>query len=296
MGLSTPTVREETMGKLIYAIAAFGALAWSDPAWAVLQETTITLTDHGKPLPEATVTLNRLTDSQPPPQPKTEKTDDSGKVVLVHDKEDKKSDSTIELIVKTSEGETLTRRVVLRELLRSESIDVAVPSEPQEGSEAVAECQDLTHLDDPQLQEILTSLDDEQLQIIVDNPELRTRIMKLINESKQTEELQEKNTEERHKKHEENVLERHESQVHHKTVTKERHEKHKEKAVERHESQAHHESRTVAEHERHGRHYQESEARVPAHHAVITGLGIAGFGLGRLGGHHAIGGHHGGEE
>ena len=93
------------MGKLIYALAAFGALAWSDPAWAVLQETTITLTDHGKPLPEATITLNRLTDSQPPPQPKTEKTDDSGKVVLVHDKEDKKSDSTIELIVTTSEGE-----------------------------------------------------------------------------------------------------------------------------------------------------------------------------------------------
>jgi hypothetical protein len=187
------------MRKLIYTIVAFGALAWSGAAWAVLQETTVTLTDHGKPLPEATVTLNRLTDSQPPPQPKTEKTDDSGKVVIVHDKEDQKSDSTVELIVTTSEGKTLTRRAVLRELLKSESIDVAVPSEAQEGSEAIAECPDLTHLDDPHLREILTSLDDEQLQRIVDNPELRSRITKLIEETKQTEEtrqIEETKTEE----------------------------------------------------------------------------------------------------
>ena len=66
------------MRKLIYAIAAAGALTWSSAAWAVLKETTVTLTDHGEPLRGATITLNRLTDSQPPPELKTEKTDESG--------------------------------------------------------------------------------------------------------------------------------------------------------------------------------------------------------------------------
>lgn len=173
------------MRKLIYAIAAVGALAWPGAAWAVLQETTVTLTDNGKPLPEATITLNRLTDSQPPPETKTEKTDDTGKVVIVYDDEDKKSDSTVEIIIKTSEGKTLTRRFILREFLTSETIDVAVPSETQrvsEPSQVTEECADLTNLDD------------QQLDIIVNNPELRERIVKLIEETEETEEA--KQTEE----------------------------------------------------------------------------------------------------
>src|ERR1700730_4999951 len=174
------------MRKLIYTIAAVGALAWSSAAWAVLQETTITLTDNGKPLPEATITLNRLSDSEPPPEPKTEKTDESGKIVIVHDEEDNTSDSTVELIVHTSEGKTLTRRVVLKEFLISESVDVAAPSETQQASESQnqvpKECLDLTNLDD------------RQLEILINDPALRARIVKLIEETEQTDET--KQTEE----------------------------------------------------------------------------------------------------
>ena len=156
------------MRKFIYTIAAVGALIWSGAAWAVLQETTVTLTDHGEPLPEATITLNLITDSQPPPETKTEKTDESGKIVLVHEEEDKKSDKSVDVIVTTSEGKTFIRRIILHELLTSESIEVAAPP--------VNECIDLTNLDD------------EQLQIIINDPNLRTRISRLIEETEQTEE------------------------------------------------------------------------------------------------------------
>ena len=96
------------MHKIIYTTVALAVLGWSGSAWAVLQETTLTLTDNGKPLPEAKITLNRITDSEPAPEPKTEKTDDSGKIVIVHDDKDKTSNSTIDIIVQTSEGKTLT--------------------------------------------------------------------------------------------------------------------------------------------------------------------------------------------
>jgi len=178
------------MRKLIYAIAALGALAWSGAAWAVVQETTVTLTDHGEPLRSATISLNRLTDSQPPPELKTEKTDESGKIVLKHEDEDETSDATVEVIVTTTEGKTFTRRLVLKELLTSEAIEVVVPSETHQAAEssqdqATKECADLT------------KLDDQQLEILVNNPELRARIVKLIEETErteqteQTEELQE---------------------------------------------------------------------------------------------------------
>ena len=165
------------MRRLIYAIAAVGALAWSSAAWAVLRETTVTLTDHGEPLPNATITLNRLTDSEPPPEPKTEETDESGKIVLVHEEDDKQSDVPVDLIITTHDGKTLTRRIVLRELLTSETIDVAALSE----THVVAvekECEDVT------------TLDDEQLRILLGNPELRERIVKLIEETEETEQTE----------------------------------------------------------------------------------------------------------
>ena len=148
---------------------------------AVLQETTVTITDHGEPLPNATITLNRLTDSEPPPETKTEKTDDSGKIVLEHQDEDKTSDSTVEVIVTTKEGKTFTRRLVLKELLTHETVEVVVPTETQEVAqpsqqEATNECPDLT------------KLDDQQLHTMINTPELRERIVKLIEETEQTEE------------------------------------------------------------------------------------------------------------
>lgn len=175
------------MRKLIYALAALGALAWPGAALAVLQETTVTITDHGEPLPNATITLNRLTDSEPPPETKTEKTDDSGKIVLEHRDEDKASDSTVEVIVTTREGKTFTHRLVLKELLTHETVEVVVPTETQmveqsSHHETANQCTDLT------------KLDDQQLHTIISTPELRERIVRLIEETKQSEET--KQTEE----------------------------------------------------------------------------------------------------
>ena len=100
-------------------------------ALAVVQETTVVITDHGEPLPNATITLNRLTDNEPPPATKTEKTDDSGKIVLEHQDKDKTSDRPIEVVVTTKEGKTFTRRIVVKELLTHETVEVVVPAETQ---------------------------------------------------------------------------------------------------------------------------------------------------------------------
>jgi hypothetical protein len=169
------------MHKLRYLLAGLAALVWSSAAWAVLQETTVTLTDSGEPLPEATITLNRITDSEPPPETKTEKTDESGKIVIIHEEEDNASDSTIEIIVRKSDGKTLTRRVVLKEFLVSETIDVAAPSDVEHAStqsQRGNECPDLTNLDDP------------QLEIIIKDPAVRQRIVKLIEETERAEETE----------------------------------------------------------------------------------------------------------
>ena len=168
------------MRKLICALAVFGALAFPGTALAVVQETTVTITDHGEPLPNATITINRLSEKEPPPATKTEKTDDSGKIVLEHQDKDKTSDRPIEVTVTTKEGKTFTRRVVLKELLTRETVEVVVPAETQAvelpSQRAVTdECSDLT------------KLDDRQLYTLVKTPELRERIVKLIEETKQTE-------------------------------------------------------------------------------------------------------------
>jgi outer membrane biosynthesis protein TonB len=108
--------------------------------------------------------------------------------VIVHEEEDKNSDSTVEITVKTIEGKTLTRRLVLREFLTNEKIEVAVPSETErvaEPSQVVEQCPNLT------------TLDDQQLKIMLDDPEVRERIVKLIEESEQTEETEEETKKEK---------------------------------------------------------------------------------------------------
>src|SRR5262245_59368635 len=126
------------MRKLIYALAAFGAFALPDVALAVVQETTVIITDHGQPLPNATITLNRPGENEPLPETKTEKTDDSGKIVLEHQDKDKTSDRPVEVTVTTKEGKTFTRRLVLRELLTHETVEVVVPAETQAVEQHVA--------------------------------------------------------------------------------------------------------------------------------------------------------------
>jgi hypothetical protein len=172
------------MRKTLYTAVALAALMWPATAFAVLQETTVTLTDNGEPLPEATITLNRITDSETPPEPKTETTDDSGKIVIVHDDKDKDSDSTVEIIAKTKEGKTIIRRIILREFLTRETVDVSAPFEPEAEPAKVTDiCPNLT------------DLDDDHLKTMLGNPELRERIVKLIEETKETEETQPTETE-----------------------------------------------------------------------------------------------------
>ena len=77
------------------------------------------------------------------------------------------------MVVTTKEGKTFTRRIVVKELLTHETVEVVVPAETH--AESARECPDLT------------TLDDQQLSTIVKTPELRERIVKLIEETKQTE-------------------------------------------------------------------------------------------------------------
>jgi hypothetical protein len=53
------------MQKARAAIAALVVLAWSGIAWAVV-DTSVTITNEGKPVPEATVSLS--TSEGPPPR------------------------------------------------------------------------------------------------------------------------------------------------------------------------------------------------------------------------------------
>src|SRR5262249_9509879 len=73
------------MRKVIVALAIAIAVAWSGPAHAVLTETTVTVTDRGHPIPNATIKLTR-SDRRPPPRPKTAKTSRTGTVVVRTDK------------------------------------------------------------------------------------------------------------------------------------------------------------------------------------------------------------------
>src|ERR1039458_164150 len=115
------------MHKISYALAILGVLAWSGAARAVFQETTLTITDNGTPIPSATVTLKSAnpTEKHEAPRPKTAKTDEHGKIVLEHDEEDKKSNSLVEVTVTTDSGKTITRRSTLTDLLADTPFDVS---------------------------------------------------------------------------------------------------------------------------------------------------------------------------
>ena len=152
------------MRKISCAVVVLGMLAWSGTARAVLQETTVTITDNGKPIPSATVTLKSVTptDKQEAPRPKTAKTDENGKIILEHNEEDKKSSALIDVTIATDDGKTITRRSTLTDLLSDNPFDVNA-----------SDCTDPRKLTDAQLRTML------------DNPVLRTRITTLIDERNQ---------------------------------------------------------------------------------------------------------------
>jgi hypothetical protein len=147
------------MRKLSLAVAVFGLLYGSGSAWAVLQETTIAITDNGRPIPSATVTLTPV-EMPDPPRPKTAKTDDHGKIVLQHEEDAKNSKAPVDITIVTDSGKSITRRMNLIDLLRDTPIDVSV-----------GECVYLNRLTDMQLKSLL------------DNRETRARIVKLIDKT-----------------------------------------------------------------------------------------------------------------
>jgi hypothetical protein len=172
------------MRKISCVVAVLGTIIWSGAALAVFQETSVTITDNGKPIPNATVTLTSVTPTdsadkkQEKPHPKTVKTDENGTIVFVHDEEDKKSSDIVEVTIKADDGKTLTRRATTADLLANIPFDVSKN-----------ECAD------PRL------FTDTQLRTLLDNPEMRTRITTLIDESEKAERKKRANEQSHKKKH-----------------------------------------------------------------------------------------------
>jgi hypothetical protein len=147
------------MRKTLLALAVLGTACGSSPVWAILQETTVTIVENGKPIPSATVTLTPV-EKPDPPRLKTAKTDDKGKIILEHEDDAKKSRGPVEISIATDDGKSFTRRINLIDLLNDAPIDVSIG--------------DCTYLD---------KLTDAQLKTLLHNPETRSRVAKLMEET-----------------------------------------------------------------------------------------------------------------
>jgi endosialidase-like protein len=124
------------MRKVMFAVAALGALVWSSAVWAVV-DTTVTITNkQGEPLRNATISAQRL-DKKKAPELKTQTTDTSGKrtaqtndkgeVILTHEEKDKDDDAPFIITARTKEGTTLRTRTTLREALTSGKVALTEP-------------------------------------------------------------------------------------------------------------------------------------------------------------------------
>lgn len=151
---------------LIVTFAAGGMFAWSDAAWAIAQETTVTITESGKPLPGAMVSLTvksseprsvpqraqartapSRVQSRPQParaEPRTAprivqrsriRTDERSRVTFRYDDATVPPDALVDITVSTPDGRSRTRRdVPLALLVAGGEIDInddgATPETP----------------------------------------------------------------------------------------------------------------------------------------------------------------------
>jgi hypothetical protein len=103
------------------SIAATIALLWSGAALAIYQETTVTVTDQGKPVPGQTVTLTETEKppqrdpQQPKPKPHIKrvvklKTNQDGKIVVPVDLDDNRPGIYYDVTLHTSDGRSRTMR------------------------------------------------------------------------------------------------------------------------------------------------------------------------------------------
>ena len=122
------------MRRLSVIAAALGMLLLSTTAQAVVRESEVTITQDGKPVAGATITLQAepakpQTAGTParaatPPKPKTN-TNNEGKVVVVYDDEKTRDDDSFTLILRTRDGRTIGRLPgVTLAMLRSGKVDV----------------------------------------------------------------------------------------------------------------------------------------------------------------------------
>jgi len=104
------------MRKLLVIMATFGAIAWSGAALAVVDESTVTVTNNGKELDGATVSLKtsegktatvRPKRPMNPKRPTTARVGKHGKITLVRREKDRQSDQIIVVTVTTKDGVTL---------------------------------------------------------------------------------------------------------------------------------------------------------------------------------------------
>src|SRR5258705_12079030 len=91
-------------------IAAVLAIIWSSAALAVYQETSVTVTDKGTPVPEQTVTFTvKENDPQRPQKPKIKrvvkhKTNHDAKIVVNYDDKENRPDIIVAIEVRTSDA------------------------------------------------------------------------------------------------------------------------------------------------------------------------------------------------
>ena len=118
-------------------IAAVLAIIWSSAALAVYQETSVTVTDKGTPVPEQTVTLTvKEKDPQRPQKPKIKrvvkhKTNRDGKIVVKYDDKENRPDIIVDIELRTSDGGTrVMRDVAIATLIAPDQLPPSNENEP----------------------------------------------------------------------------------------------------------------------------------------------------------------------
>jgi hypothetical protein len=121
--------------KSLRIVASLVALIWSSAALAIYQETSVTVTDQGKPVPGQTVTLTekekepRKDPQRPPPKPHIKRvvklrTNKDGKIVIPVDLDDNRPGIYYDLTLLTSDGRSRTMRdIAIGDLILGGTLD-----------------------------------------------------------------------------------------------------------------------------------------------------------------------------
>jgi outer membrane immunogenic protein len=109
------------MRKHIALFVTLCVIGWPAAAWAVLKESTVTVTDNGKPIPGATI---KLTSTQTPAPKAAKKTNQNGKVTLRYDDRKINRGAVVHVTVQTQKGRVLERDVSIDLLIAGGTIEL----------------------------------------------------------------------------------------------------------------------------------------------------------------------------